>query len=82
MQCGKSNRSLILSFILFHYFIEIDECASSPCGSYVNDQSICVTAIDSYSCQCAKGYTGYNCLFGNYASISTSKTNDKVQVKL
>ncbi|RDD42227.1 Deleted in malignant brain tumors 1 protein [Trichoplax sp. H2] len=34
--------------------IEINECASNPCGPSINNQSICVAGVDNFFCQCAE----------------------------
>ena len=48
-------------------FVDIDECASSPC----QNGGTCNDAVNSYTCQCVPGYTGSNCEIGkNLLSVS------------
>ena len=42
-------------------FIDIDECASSPCQNSGN----CTDQINGYTCNCFHGYDGSNCENGN-----------------
>ena len=41
-------------------FLDIDECATSPCqnGGSCSDQ------INDYTCNCTSGYVGTNCEYG------------------
>ena len=41
------------------YFIDFDECHSSPC---VN--GTCTDLINNYKCTCIPGYSGRNCDIG------------------
>ena len=43
----------------------IDKCASSPC----QNGGTCVDGINSYTCNCKKGYIGSNCETGNILII-------------
>jgi len=47
------------------YFVDINECASSPC---VNGGS-CVDAINGYTCSCVAGYTGVLCETSENATV-------------
>ena len=42
-------------------FVDIDECASSPCQNSGN----CMDQINGYTCNCFHGYDGSNCENGN-----------------
>ena len=39
------------------FFIDINECASSPC----QNGGTCVDQVNQYTCQCAAGYSGTTC---------------------
>ena len=39
------------------YFIDVDECASSPC----QNGGTCTDHVNQYTCACVEGYTGENC---------------------
>ena len=52
---GFSRLIVILSFRYF--YIVINNCESQPC---LNGGS-CVNGVNVYTCNCAPGYTGYNC---------------------
>ena len=41
-------------------FLDIDECASSPCAN----GGICIKGVDIFTCQCLAGYTGNDCETG------------------
>ena len=45
-------------------FIDIDECATSPCQNGGN----CTDQINGFSCNCLHGYDGTNCETGNNAA--------------
>lgn len=49
---------------------DIDECASNPC----KNGGTCKDGIDSYSCECAPGYEGYNCDNGIFESLRIAIT--------
>jgi len=36
---------------------DIDDCATMPCAN----GGTCTDGVDSYTCQCAAGYTGADC---------------------
>ena len=40
-----------------HDFVDIDDCNPNPCAN----GGTCTDGVDSYTCQCAAGYTGPNC---------------------
>ena len=44
----------------FLFFVESDECDSSPCLN----NGTCVEQINSYLCGCTEGFTGVNCETG------------------
>ena len=44
------------------YFVDIDECASSPC----QHGGICTDGINGYMCTCVQGYSGSNCEESKY----------------
>ena len=44
---------------------DVDECDSSPC----QNGGTCVDGINSYTCNCKKGYIGSNCETGNILII-------------
>ena len=43
-------------------FADIDDCESNPC----QNGATCVDGIDSYTCECANGYSGDNCETGKF----------------
>lgn len=46
---------------LFQYaFIDIDDCASSPC----QHNSTCIELVGGYTCSCGPGLTGVHCEHG------------------
>ena len=46
----------------FFTFPDINECASSPCGS----NGRCINQENKFVCTCNPGYTGQKCLIGKY----------------
>ena len=44
-------------------FIDIDECASSPC----QNGGSCTDQVNGYTCNCVDGYGGTSCESGNNA---------------
>ena len=58
----KINKSHIKHFLL-HYFVDSDECFSSPC----QNGGSCTDQINDYICNCVDGYGGANCENGNIA---------------
>ena len=40
--------------------VDIDECASSPCG----EGAACIDGVDTYECECLTGWTGDDCETG------------------
>ena len=42
-------------------FIDIDECASSPC----QNGGSCTDQVNGYTCNCVDGYYGSDCETGN-----------------
>ena len=42
---------------LLHDFADINDCNPNPCAN----GGTCTDGVDSYTCQCAAGYTGPNC---------------------
>ena len=57
----KKKITYKLIAILTSVFVDIDECATSPCqnGGSCNDQ------INGYTCNCTSQYFGTNCEYGN-----------------
>ena len=43
--------------MLYHYILDIDECRSAPCLN----EGKCIDRVNSYSCQCKRGFAGTNC---------------------
>ena len=41
------------------YFLDINECASSPCI-----HGACMESVNGYHCNCSVGFTGSNCETG------------------
>ena len=39
---------------------DIDDCADQPCQNGGN----CIDAVNDFTCNCAAGYSGKNCSFG------------------
>ena len=50
------DRSIHVACLLL---LDIDDCNDQPC---VNGS--CIDAINTYSCLCGSGFTGYNCSTG------------------
>ena len=38
-------------------FPDIDECNSNPCAH----KGTCIDGVNSFTCLCVEGYSGYNC---------------------
>lgn len=55
---------LIWFYRVKHVALDTNECASSPCMS----GGTCVDGINKYTCKCAPGYTGTNCLTSKFAN--------------
>lgn len=58
-------------FSLFLSFLDVDECASSPC----QNGATCNNGRDNYTCTCAAGWTSTNCDVGRY--IDFEKNNKR-----
>ena len=57
------------------HFLDIDNCDPNPC---VNG-GVCTDGINSYTCTCAEGFTGENCVAGrfyHFENILFSKSNN------
>ena len=54
-------KNLILDNSYSNIFIDIDECASSPC----QNGGSCTDQVNGYSCNCVYGYNGTDCETGN-----------------
>ena len=52
---------IYLTTLVLNLFLDIDECASSPCQNSGN----CTDQINGYACNCLHGYDGPNCENGN-----------------
>ena len=46
--------------IFYLQITEIDECEANPC----EHGGTCTDGVNSYTCECADGYTGVNCETG------------------
>ena len=56
-------KNLILDNSYSNIFIDIDECASSPC----QNGGSCTDEVNGYTCNCIAGYDGTDCETGNNA---------------
>ena len=59
------------------YFLDIDECESSPC----QNGGACEDGINSYTCSCAPGYTGNDCETGDVILIRKTKSNASIMIR-
>lgn len=50
---------------LYHYFLDINECASNPCAN----GGSCTDHVNRYTCTCVPGYIGSNCQTGTLNQI-------------
>ena len=66
---------VIILYLL--YFIDIDECDSSPCqnGGTCNDY------INFYNCSCQPGYDGVNCETGKVALFDKEISKLYIEIK-
>ena len=64
----------MISFHLFQFVLDIDECQSQPC----QNGGACVDVIDSYICNCLPDFTGPNCEIGNI--VYDRKIENRVSV--
>ena len=60
------------------YFVDIDDCKGNPCKNC----GICTDGVDTYTCECANGYTGDNCdtsMLDYQWNITRQKTSEIIQ---
>ena len=53
---------LAVSLILCDFFVDIDDCVSHTCTNGAS----CVDGINTYSCNCAAGFSGAYCETGRF----------------
>ena len=58
-------KNLILDNSYSNIFIDIDECASSPC----QNGGSCTDQVNGYICNCVNGYHGTDCETGNNTTL-------------
>ena len=51
---------------MFNIYLDDNECLSQPC----RNGGSCIDGVNSYTCQCALGYTGTNCEISEYSNIT------------
>lgn len=61
-----------------HCELNIDECLSWPC----ENEALCLDGIDSYACQCLRGFEGYNCEIDINECESVPCQNEAICVNL
>ena len=54
--------------VFFVFLADIDDCADQPC----HNGGTCIDGVNDYTCVCAVGYTGKNCIVGRN-SVDVSK---------
>ena len=62
---SKSARQYIIFIhknLSRNLFSDVNECESDPC----QNGATCVDGINSYTCECVKGYTGHDCETGTF----------------
>ena len=60
--------NMTFKFFLFIFFTDIDDCVNHTC----HNGGSCVDGINSYSCNCATGYTGDYCETGKTFKVLIS----------
>ena len=56
-----SRKLRLFLFKTWNFFIDIDECASSPC----QNGGTCIDVVNAFTCNSAPGYEGDNCETGD-----------------
>ena len=56
---------VVIVFVVFCYFTDIDECQKSPC----QNGGVCTNKEGDYKCSCKSGFTGKNCEKGVNSEI-------------
>ncbi len=65
------NKLTSVSFLKYPclYILDIDDCVGLTC----ENNGTCVDGHNNYSCQCAPGWTGFNCSIGKQTQLSPTK---------
>ena len=61
-KCASATYQLSLHDYCPFPFSDIDDCSNHPC----KNGAICTDRVNSYSCECAQGYTGATCETGMF----------------
>ena len=61
----------VYSHTIVFFFLDIDDCVNQTCANGAS----CLDGVNSYSCNCAAGYTGVHCQTGNTFFVQECNEN-------